>query len=144
MALWFAFALCGSACGTSSTPSTDASVDTPPAMPTDASSDRADAGLGCAAFVRCAGACTDPSCVNACQMTASADAVRLAHALTLCVFGDATATPPTRGACPTTGGGACDDTAPGFNQPACTACITAAQQVGGACDAQVVACQRSL
>lgn len=143
-ALWLAFALLGSACGTSSTPSTDATVDTPRAISTDASVDRVDAGLGCAAFIRCLGACTAPDCVSACQADAAPDSVRLGRALFACVFGDQSATPPVRGACPTAGGGVCDPGAAGYNATACTSCANAAQQVGGACDAQVVACQRSI
>lgn len=143
-ALWFALSFLGSACGTSSTPSTDATVDTPQAISTDASVDRFDAGLGCAAFIRCLGACTAPDCVNACQASAAPDSVRLGRALFACVFGDQSATPPLRGACPTAGGGVCDPGAAGYNANACTSCANAAQQVGGACDTQVVACQRSL
>jgi hypothetical protein len=138
------FALLVSACGSSSSES-DAAIDTPSARSTDAADgSTVDAGLGCAALARCVNACTAAPCVAACRQNASADAVRLLQAQVTCVFGAPTATPPVRGACPTAGGGVCDAAAMGYSAAACTACVSAAQGVGGACDAAVVACQRSL
>lgn len=138
-----AVALLLCACGDSAAPA-DASIDTPPAQSTDAAADRVDAGLGCAALARCINACTDPTCVATCRTNASADSVRLLQAQINCVFGAPTATPPVRGACPTTGGGVCDSAGASYNAASCNACVVAAQQVSGACNAEVVACQRSL
>lgn len=140
------FALLASACGSSSSES-DASIDTPTSRTTDAADadvSTVDAGLGCAALARCINACTAAPCVAACRQNASADAVRLLQAQVACVFGAPAATPPVRGACPTSGGGVCDAAAMGYSAAACNACVSAAQGVGGACDAAVVACQRSL
>lgn len=143
LTLPLAVALLLCACGDSAAPS-DATVDTPSAQSTDATADRFDAGLGCAALSRCINACAEPSCVATCRTNASAESVRLLQAQINCVFGAPSATPPVRGACPTTGGGVCDSAGASYNPATCNACVVAAQQVTGACNAAVVACQRSL
>ncbi len=138
-----ALALILCACGDSSPPA-DASIDTPSAMVTDGAVDRVDAGLGCAALASCINACVGSACVATCRANASAESVRLLQAQITCVFGAPTATPPVRGACPTTGGGVCDSAGASYSLAACNACIVAARQVSGAGNAEVVACQRSL
>lgn len=135
-------ALANAGCGTTETPA-DAAPDRP-----DATAPRdviiTDASMGCSALATCVGRCTDATCAQACRAAASPAAVAALQAQVDCVFGRASATPPIVGACPTTGGGVCDPARAGFSAAACEDCIAAAQRVGGACDAAVRLCQRTL
>ena len=134
--------LATAACGTAAAPA-DAALDR-----ADATSPRdvivIDASMGCSVLAACVGRCADAACAQGCRAAASPAAVAALQAQVDCVFGRGGATPPVTGACPTTGGGVCDPARPGFSPAQCEACIAAAQRVGGACDAVVTACQRTL
>lgn len=102
-----------------------------------------DAGLGCVALARCINGCAATACVELCRSRSSPEGLRLLQAQLACVFGNPRAAPPVPGACANTGGGVCDPSRAGYSAAACMRCVEGAQSVGGACDDQVIACQRN-
>ncbi len=88
--------------------------------------------LTCLETLTCRGACLDSGCLTACLDAASPAAQAAGNALASCVSA----------ACPSTGGGVCDGSSPGFNLASCNACQGSAQNTGGSCAADLLACGR--